>query len=293
MAKKQEPEATEVSEEVTDKKQLQEEKKRLKQEQKEQRKEAKRRAKELSKQEEELDGDSNTLLTFGATIFIVALWLAVICAIIKLDIGGFGSNVLTPILKDVPVVNKILPKQNQVQITEEEDAYGGYTNLKDAVEQIKKLELELEQAQNKSQSNADTITNLEAEVTRLQEFEKKQVEFQRIKTEFYEEVVYADKGPGAEAYQKYYESMDPTTAEYLYKQVVTQLEETQEVQDYAAAYSAMKPKQAAAIFESMTDNLDLAARILNVMSSEERGKILGVMDSEVAARLTKIMDPET
>ena len=59
------------------------------------------------------------------------------------------------------------------------------------------------------------------------------------------------------------------------------------------AYSSMKPKEAAAIFEAMTDNLDLAARILNAMEAEDRGKILGVMDSEVAAKLTKIMDPES
>lgn len=38
-------------------------------------------------------------MTFGATILIVALWLAVICVIIKLDIGGFGSSVVTPILR--------------------------------------------------------------------------------------------------------------------------------------------------------------------------------------------------
>ena len=42
----------------------------------------------------------------------------------------------------------------------------------------------------------------------------------------------------------------------------------------------------------MTDNLALAARILSVMSAEDRGKILEAMDAKVAARLTKIMDPE-
>ena len=31
----------------------------------------------------------------------------------KMDVGGFGSNVLTPILKDVPVINKILPSKVQ------------------------------------------------------------------------------------------------------------------------------------------------------------------------------------
>ena len=63
--------------------------------------------------------------------------------------------------------------------------------------------------------------------------------------------------------------------------------------DNAKAYSEMKPKEAAAIFEEMTDNLNLAARILGVMEADERGKILGVMDSEIAARITKIMDPES
>ena len=87
--------------------------------------------------------------------------------------------------------------------------------------------------------------------------------------------------------------MDPTTAKALYKEVVAKQQETTEIQDYAAAYSAMKPKEAAAIFESMTDNLQLVARILGVMSADDRGKILGVMDAAVAARVTKIMDPES
>ena len=54
----------------------------------------------------------------------------------------------------------------------------------------------------------------------------------------------------------------------------------------------MKPAQAAAIFESMTDDLELAAKILYQMEAGDRGKILGAMDSEIAAKLTKIMDPD-
>ncbi|WP_318709542.1 MotE family protein [Candidatus Acetatifactor stercoripullorum] len=278
----------------TEKEKLESEKKELKRQQREQRKEAKRRAREIARQEDALgeDEESNGLLTLGATLLIVALWLAVICVVIKLDVGGFGSRVLAPILQDVPVLNKILP-ENSVTETTDTESYGGYTSLEEAVEQIRSLEIQLEQAQNESRSKDEELDSLKAEVLRLQEFENSQVEFQRVKTEFYEEVVYAENGPGAEAYQKYYESMDPTTAEYIYKQVVTQLEESQEVQDYAEAYSQMKPKQAAGIFESMTDDLDLAARILKVMSAEDRGAIMGQMDPEVAARLTKIMDPES
>ena len=291
MAREKTPEENAADNE---RKQLVEEKKNLKKEQQAQRKEAKRRAREIAKQEDELEdgNEGNSLLTFGATILIVALWLAVICVIIKLDIGGFGSSVVTPILKDVPVLNRILPG-NSVTETTNSGAYGGYTSLQDAVDQIKSLELQLEQIQNASSAKDEELDQLKAEVLRLKEFENQQVEFQRIQKEFYDEVVYSDKGPGAEEYKKYYESMDPATAEYIYKQVVTQLQESQEVQDYAAAYSAMKPKQAAAIFEKMTNNLDLAARILKVMSADDRGAILGAMDSEVAAKITKIMDPES
>ena len=291
MAREKTPEENAADNE---RKQLVEEKKNLKKEPQAQRKEAKRRARDIAKQEDELEdgNEGNSLLTFGATILIVALWLAVICVIIKLDIGGFGSSVVTPILKDVPVLNRILPG-NSVTETTNSGAYGGYTSLQDAVDQIKSLELQLEQIQNASSAKDEELDQLKAEVLRLKEFENQQVEFQRIQKEFYDEVVYSDKGPGAEEYKKYYESMDPATAEYIYKQVVTQLQESQEVQDYAAAYSAMKPKQAAAIFEQMTNNLDLAARILKVMSADDRGAILGAMNSEVAAKITKIMDPES
>ena len=279
-----------------EKQRLKEEKKKLKKEQKEQRKAAKARAKEIASQEAELmeEEEANSGSVFAVTFVIVLIWIAILCLIVKLDIGGFGSNVLTPILKDVPVLNMILPNNTDVVVEDgDSEAYGGYSNLREAVEYIKELELELERAQSAQTDSSDEVAQLKAEVERLKTFEESQVEFQRIKTEFYEEVVYADKGPGIEAYRKYYEEMDPATAEYLYKQVVTQLEESDEVKNYAKAYSEMKPKEAAAIFEAMTDNLELAARILGVMEADDRGKILGVMNPEIAARITKIMDPES
>ena len=276
-----------------EKKRLKEERNKLKKEQKAQRKEAKKRAKEISAQEAQLseDEESGGISVFLVTVVIIIIWLAIICLLIKLDVGGFGSGVLAPVLKDVPVVNKILPADSVVS-TDDEEEYGGYTSLRDAVDYITELELELERAQNVSNVDYEEIESLRAEVERLQTFEDAQVEFERIKTEFYEEVVYADNGPGADEYRKYYESMDPATAENLYKQVIEQEQADKEIQDYAQAYSEMKPKEAAAIFEEMTDDLDLAAKILYQMSAEDRGNILGVMDPEIAARLTQIMDPD-
>ena len=284
-----------ILEQGLDAKAIKEERKRMKAEQKAQRKEAKMRARELAEQEAELEQGGSSIPIVLTTIAIVGIWLLILCVLIKLDVGGFGSSVLTPILKDVPVVNKILPGDTPLgQGGEEaEDEYAGYTNLKDAVEQIKLLELQLEQGELKKGTLEDENAKLKEEINRLKTFESSQVEFERIKTEFYEEVIYAEKGPGADEYQKYYESMDPATAEFLYKQVVAESEESKEIQDYAQAYSEMKPKQAAAIFEAMENNLDLAARILKEMTAEDRGKVLGAMNADIAAKLTKIMEPDS
>ena len=276
-----------------EKKRLKDERDKIKADRKAQKKEAKQRAKEISEQEAKLaeDEEAGGVSVFLVTVVIVVIWVAILCLLIKLDVGGFGSGVLAPVLKDVPVVNKILPADTTVT-TDDEESYGGYTSLREAVDYIKELELQLEDAQAASTVDSEELAELRAEIERLQTFEDAQVEFERIKTEFYEEVIYAENGPGAEEYQKYYQTIDPTTAEYLYKQVVEQVEADKEIQDYAQAYAEMKPKQAASIFEAMTDDLDLAAKILDQMSAEDRGNILGAMDPETAARLTRIMDPD-
>lgn len=271
-------------------------KKKLKAEQKAQKKEAKKRAKEIAAREEELDEDSSGPVII-TTLIIILVWIGIICALVKLDIGGFGSQVLAPVLKNVPVINKILPDETTGNVVEDEEEetvdLAGYSSLEQAVDDINELEEELIDYQEELNAKNERILALEEEIKRLETFEDMQVEFERIKTEFYNEVVYAENGPGVEAYQKYYEAMDPATAEVLYKQVVAQTEENVEIQEYAQAYAEMKPKEAAGIFEAMTNDLDLAARILGEMEADARGAILGVMDPEVAAKITKIMEPDS
>lgn len=226
-------------------------------------------------------------------VFIVLIWLAILGLLIKLDIGGFGSNVLYPVLKDVPVLNMILPDG----VAEDEAVdESEYKTLADAVAEINRLNGEIEELQNVRQGSGFTSDEesaaLREEIKRLQTFEDSQIEFQKLKTEFYEEVVFSENAPAIEEYKAYYESIDPENAEYLYKQVIQQIETDAQMDDYVKTYSGMKPKQAAAIFETMTDNLELVAKILGEMDTDSRAKILGVMDSTVASQLTKIMDPE-
>lgn len=274
-----------------EKKRLKEERKKIKNEQKAQKKEAKKRAKEISAQEAELDEEAGGASVFLVTLVIVIIWIAILCLLVKLDVGGFGSNVLAPVLKDVPVVNKILPAESVVS-TDDTESYGGYTSLRQAVDYIRELELELEQAQSAGNVSAEEVEELKAEIERLRTFEDAQVEFERIKTEFYEEVVYAENGPGIDEYKKYYEEIDPTTAEYLYKQVVEQVQVNAELEDYAQAFASMEPASAANILEEMTADMELAAKILNQISADKRGAIMAAMDPEFAARIARIMDPD-
>ena len=262
--------------------------KKTKKEKKMEEKAAKKAAKKAKKNHEadkpdaendDSDSVSSKIVMVLVTILIIAIWL-----------GIFGSTVLAPALKDVPVLSKILPDSGNITASESTET-AGYTNLDDAVSRIKELEKQLDDANSKNQADAQTINDLNAQIQDLSTYKEEQAAFEEEKEKYYEEVVFSDKAPDIKEYKKFYEQVDPANAEILYKQVCEQLEQDDEIKDYAQTYSKMKPKEAAAIFDSMTDNLSLVAKILNAMDAQSRGNILGKMDSATAAKVTKIMNP--
>ena len=234
---------------------------------------------------EEKSGGVSTVIV---TIAIIIIWLAVFAILIKWDVGNFGSTVLYPIFKDVPVIKYVLP---EVEDTTEGNSQYGYATLAEAVAEIKRLEKELDDYKTANSADDEIVEELSAEIERLKKFEENQVRFEKTKQQFYEEVVFTDNAPEIESYQQYYESIEPEQAAELYKQVVQQISYDEQVEEYAKAYGEMKPAQAAKIFEAMTDDLQLAASILKNIDATQRGKILGAMDPEVAAMITKIMEP--
>ena len=269
---------------------------------KEEKKALKAQAKELKKQQRAIeeageDEEGGALSVILVTVVIILVWIAILALLIKLDVGGFGSNVLAPVLKNVPVVNKILPAGSVSTLSENEALAAGYSNLDDAINRIKELEAELDHERQELGSAEDTIDELTAEVARLKTYEDNQIEFEKIKDEFDNEVVFNSKAPDITEYQKYYEQIDPTNAEILYKEVVKKEEEDKEIQDYAKAYSSMKPAAAAVIFASdpLRSDLELAAKILGAMAADSRGAILaqiGSLDDDLAGNITRIMEPE-
>ena len=276
---------------------LKEEKKQLKA----QAKELKKQRKALEAEEYEGDDEGGAFSVILVTLVIILIWLAILALLVKLDIGGFGSNVLAPVIGNVPVLNRILPEGSAPSpdsVSGDNVVGGGYDNLDDAVSRIKMLETELAEAQQETEAANKTIDELTQEIARLKTYEDNQVEFEKIKDEFDNEVVFNSKAPGIEEYRKYYEEIDPTNAESLYKEVVKQEEVSAEIKDYAKAYSEMKAKDAAVIFNSnpLKNDLELSAKILGIMKADARGSILaeiGKLDADLAGNITEIMDPDT
>ncbi|MBQ3030821.1 MAG: hypothetical protein IJD24_06310 [Agathobacter sp.] len=230
---------------------------------------------------------SKLVLVF-VTLLIILVWLGIIVLLIKFDVGGFGSTILRPLIKDVPYINMILPASEE---SEEGTAYY-FETVEDAVVRIKELEQMLDESYTNNTASTDQVAKLEAQVKELQKYKEERDYFEEIKEKFYEEVVFSPSAPDIEAYRTYYESIDPENAEVLYKQVVEQLEYDAMVEDYAKTYSTMKAKEAAAIFDTMTDDFELVADILQNMSTSSRADILGKMEPENAAKITAIMEPD-
>ena len=252
----------------------------------------KKKEKELDKDKLDLDeeleeGLGSKLVLAFVTLLIILIWLGIIVILIKFDVGGFGSTVLRPIIKDVPYLSMILPSTGEAESTEYQ-----YETIDEAVDRIKELETLLDTSLATNASDAEKIAELEALIATLEVYKLEQDEFEKIKEKFYEEVVFSDKSPDIEEYKAYYESIDPENAEVLYKQVIEQLEYDAKVEEYAKTYSSMKPKEAAAIFNTMTDDLQLVADILLNMDVQSRAAILGKMDAEIAAKVTAIMEPK-
>ncbi len=241
--------------------------------------------------EYEEEGGSR-LAVFLVTTVIIVIWLAILALLVKMDVGGFGSTVLKPLLKDVPYINKILPDTvSEGEQSTELSTESPYSTLDEAVSRIKELEIELQNAKNATADSQSRNEELEGQSAQLEEYKAKEAAFEELKQKFDEEVVFSDKAPDINEYKVFYESIDPANAEVIYKQVIEQQQKDTQLEEYVNMYSSMKPKQAAAIFDTMTNDLKLVAKILQAMEPDASASILGAMNAETAAKLTKIMNP--
>lgn len=250
--------------------------------------EIKQKKKDGTYNPEDYEDEGGLGLAVFAIFFIILVWLAIFGILIRMDVGGLGSTIMYPIIKDIPVINKVLP---DVEYIPEDNAYT-FRTLDEAIIRVGELEKALAESQAMDTNAEARIAELEALVAALQPYKDNVDAFNKDKQIFYEEVVFSDKSPDINQYKKYYESINPTNAEIIYREVIEQQQEEKDIQDYAAAYSSMDPAEAAGIFDTMTKNFKLVARILKAMNAEQRGAILQEMDTANAAALTEMMEPK-
>ena len=235
------------------------------------------------------EGIGSKILLAFITLLIIVIWLGIIVLLIKLDVGGFGSTVLRPMIKDVPYLNLILPEEKE----DIEEQYQ-FESIEDAIDRIKELEAMLDEAYAKHELDAATIQELRDTIAALSVYKEEQDEFEKLKEKWYEEVVFGTEGVEYEWYKVFFESIDPENAEALYIQVVKQYVYDKEVQDDIKTYSSMPAKSAAAIFDQMvTDGkTKRICSILSGMDVQSRADILAKMDPKNAAALTVLLEPK-
>ena len=231
---------------------------------------------------EENESGGSKLVTALIAIVIILIWLAVFAFLIKMDVGG---KVLYPVLKDVPVVNKILPNVSE-DVQAEEGDYE-YTTLKAANERIKELESKLKSENGTQDANSDYISELEAKLMKLQKYKDEYDDFQKRVKEFDEKVVFTKNAPDISEYQKYYEEIQPENAEKIYKQVLLKLQYTKKAEELGKFYANMDADKAAARLSEMSEDLSLIRDILENMTEKQAAAILQEMDVDFAAQVTK------
>lgn len=222
-------------------------------------------------------------------VLIIITWLSVMALLIKCDVGGFGSKVLRPVFKDVPVIKYILPDASDEEIAIEDDY--PYDTLEEALAQIKVLDEANGSKDAEIVALNDTITELQAEVERLSVYEEEKIELEEQKTEFYEEIVYGESAPDTDIYIEWYNALDAEHAEKIYTEIIQADMADQKILDLAATYESMEASSAAQILETMSNDMDTVALIMNNMSTEARGEILAQMSPDFAASVTKKLLP--
>lgn len=249
------------------------------------------------RKEKKDNGEENIgsrILSGFFVILIVLVWLAILVALIKLDVGGFGSTVLRPVLKDVPGINKILPEPSEEELAKEAEENvenNEVATLSQAREMIKELEAQNNQLNQSNKSLQEENADLAKEIDRLKAFEENQNNFQALKEQFYNEIVYGENAPDADTYIRWYESIDAANAESIYRQLLSSQSADKDLKDLAKTYENMKPAEAAAVLETMVYDLDTVARILGAMKADSRAKVMNEMDPSFAANVTKKLLP--
>lgn len=229
---------------------------------------------------------SGKLGTFLIIILFLLIWISVLALLIKLDVGGLGTT-LRPYIKDVPVVNLMLPKVSDEQIQWEENY--PYKNMDEAMKELDLLKQQVETLTKENTAQAIEITQLRTENNRLKNFEDDVKAFEERVKRFDQYVVFNDKAPDVTAYKEFYESIEPENAAQLYQYVVELIQYDEGVIKQAELFANMKPGQAAEALQEMTADIEFITKVLLAMKKDNATEIMNKMDALFVAKVMQRM----
>lgn len=225
-------------------------------------------------------------LTALVVALIIVIWIAIFALLINLDVGGIGTT-LRPMLKDIPLVNKILPPVSDEELAWENDL--AYKDIIEANQRIKELEILVDKLTIEGEDKDDEIAALTAQVNRLKDVEKKMAEFEDRVYEFDKKIVFGEHAPSVEEYIEWYETISPENAERIYEMAIQKEAYNATIREKAEYYEKMKSSAAAEVFENMTADLEYVCKMLYCMKTNSVSDILASMDPLYAAKVTRKM----
>ncbi len=225
-------------------------------------------------------------LVFFIVLLIIVIWIAIFALLINLDVGGIGTT-LRPMLKDIPVINKILPPVSDEKLAWENDL--AYKDIIEANQRIKELEILVDKLTIEGEDKDDEIAALTSQVNRLRELEQKMAEFEDRVYEFDKKIVFGENAPSVDEYIAWYETISPENAERIYEMAIQKEAYSATIRDKANYYEKMKASSAAKVFENMTADLEYVCKLLYCMKPQSVSNILSNMDPLYAAKLTRKM----
>ncbi len=225
---------------------------------------------------------------FIALVLLVTILGGIFYFIVRYNINGITDR-HSSILAEIPVIGNAVPEEQDDD--EENIQYLSSYEVRQRYKKLREDYEKLRESYNTSQENLQKIKEANAGyLDRIEEYEKKEQEladsikqFNEQKKKFESVVAMQD----TDAYQDFYEKMNPETAKQVYSEIVKADEISKKEKEFADYYSGMEPDSAAKILSELgSSNMDKIVAILSNMDKKKASLILEEMDAGLASDIT-------
>lgn len=186
-------------------------------------------------------------------------------------------------LANIPVIGEILVPSPEVL----EERAEARTNAQ-LLQELEELNMQLEILTDDLAQVRSINQMYSQEISTLREIEDQQIQFRAERAEFDRMIAEGD----APAFVDFFQTMSPENAEAIYRELIVQVAQTEELDDWVRTVVSMEDDAAASMLEAMiSSEMDLVVIILDNIAANRRGAILSEMSPANAADVFPRMAP--